>query len=115
MSVVGPRPEREVFVNRLAEQIPFYAERFMVRPGITGWAQVTQSYAASLDESRQKLQADLYYIKHMSLPTDLYIMLKTVTIVLCGHERFRSVDRNGPAVAHSTDPGTMAFLDRRSA
>jgi exopolysaccharide biosynthesis polyprenyl glycosylphosphotransferase len=111
MSVVGPRPEREVFVNRLAEQIPFYTERFMVRPGITGWAQVTQSYAASLEESRQKLQADLYYIKHMSLPTDVYIMLKTVSIVLRGHEQFRSVNRSGPAVVNSPSLTRSRVLD----
>ena len=85
MSVVGPRPEREVFVNSLAAQIPFYAERLMVHPGMTGWAQVTQPYAASTKESRRKFQADLYYIKHMSFLTDASIILKTVNIILFGH------------------------------
>jgi len=96
MSLIGPRPEREVFVKQLAEHIPFYAERFMVRPGITGWAQVRQSYAASIEESRQKLQADLYYIKHMSFLTDMYIILKTVKIVLTGRERSGSVEVSLP-------------------
>ncbi len=91
MSLIGPRPEREFFVKQLTEQIPFYAERFMVHPGVTGWAQVMQSYAASIEESRTKLQADLYYIKHMSLLTDMYIILRTVQVVLFGRERGRSV------------------------
>jgi len=84
MSLVGPRPEREVFVQQLAERIPFYTERLMVRPGITGWAQVMQAYAATIEDSRRKLQADLYYIKHMSFVTDVYIILKTVKVVLFG-------------------------------
>lgn len=91
MSLIGPRPEREVFVKQLAERIPFYAERLMVHPGITGWAQVMQSYAASIEDSRRKLQADLYYIKHMSFLTDMDIILKTVKVVLSGRERSRSV------------------------
>ena len=99
MSLIGPRPEREVFVKQLAEQVPFYAERLMVRPGITGWAQVMQPYASSIDESRRKLQADLYYIKHMSLLTDMYIVLKTVKIVLSGRERQRSTAEAARATA----------------
>ncbi len=91
MSLIGPRPERAIFVKDLAGRIPFYMERFMVDPGITGWAQVTQPYAASTEQSRRKLQADLYYIKHMSFPTDLYILLRTVKIVLLGRERSRFV------------------------
>ena len=89
MSLIGPRPERAVFVSRLTAQIPFYAERFMVRPGITGWAQVRQAYAGTAEASRRKLQADLYYIKHMSFLTDLHILLKTVRVVLLGRERNR--------------------------
>src|SRR5206468_12852767 len=71
MSLVGPRPEREVFIKKLAEKIPFYAERLLVPPGITGWAQVMHSYTASIEESRRKLQYDLYYIKHMSFFLDM--------------------------------------------
>jgi exopolysaccharide biosynthesis polyprenyl glycosylphosphotransferase len=96
MSLIGPRPEREVFVKRLAEEIPFYTERLTVHPGITGWAQVMQSYAASTEESRQKLQADLYYIKHMSFLTDMHIILKTVKIVVFGHEPNRPVGTAEP-------------------
>jgi len=87
MSLVGPRPEREVFIRKLAEKIPFYAERLLVPPGITGWAQVKYPYAASIEESRIKLQYDLYYIKHMSLFLDLYIILKTIKTILFGRER----------------------------
>lgn len=94
MSLVGPRPERRHFAAQLGQQIPFYAERFMVHPGITGWAQVIQSYAASVEDSRRKLQADLYYIKHMSFLTDMYIILRTFKIVLYGRERTRSLERS---------------------
>jgi lipopolysaccharide/colanic/teichoic acid biosynthesis glycosyltransferase len=99
MSVIGPRPERTLFVGQLAKQIPFYEERFMVQPGITGWAQVTQPYAASVEESRRKLQADLYYIKHMSFLTDVYIILRTVKSVLFGRERSRSVEQSARSIA----------------
>ena len=87
MSIVGPRPEREFFIRQLAEQIPHYSQRLMVRPGITGWAQVTQPYAASIVESRDKLQADLYYLRHMSVLVDIQIILKTAKVVVLGHER----------------------------
>jgi len=87
MSLVGPRPEREVFIHKLSEKIPFYAERLLVPPGITGWAQVMYPYAASIEESRRKLQFDLYYIKHMSFFLDMYVLLKTSKTILFGHER----------------------------
>ena len=87
MSLVGPRPEREVFIRKLAEKIPFYAERLLVPPGVTGWAQVMLPYASSIEESRLKLQYDLYYIKHMSFFLDLYIVLKTFKTILFGRER----------------------------
>jgi exopolysaccharide biosynthesis polyprenyl glycosylphosphotransferase len=87
MSLVGPRPEREVFIRKLAEKVPFYAERLLVPPGVTGWAQVMYPYAASIEESRFKLQYDLYYIKHMSFFLDLYVVLKTFKTILFGRER----------------------------
>lgn len=90
MSLVGPRPEREVFIRKLSEKIPFYAERLLVPPGITGWAQVMAPYAASIEESRRKLQFDLYYIKHMSFLLDIYILMKTVKTILFGRERGRA-------------------------
>jgi sugar transferase (PEP-CTERM system associated) len=81
MSLVGPRPERPEFVMSLSEQIPFYAQRHIVRPGLTGWAQVRYTYAASVEDALQKLQYDLYYIKHLSLAFDLFIILETAKIV----------------------------------
>ena len=82
MSFVGPRPERPPFVGELAEQIPYYNERHRVKPGITGWAQINYPYGASVEDARQKLQYDLYYIKNKSLLFDLLIMLQTVRIIL---------------------------------
>jgi len=84
MSFVGPRPERPEFVADLTRQIPFYGQRHVVRPGLTGWAQVRHQYGASVDDSQEKLQYDLFYIKHMSLGFDLYILLETVKTVLVG-------------------------------
>jgi len=96
MSLVGPRPEREIFIRKLSEKIPFYAERLLVPPGISGWAQVMYPYAASIEESRRKLQFDLYYIKHMSFFLDMYILLKTFKTILFGRERLRVAKRAEP-------------------
>jgi exopolysaccharide biosynthesis polyprenyl glycosylphosphotransferase len=83
MSLVGPRPERPEFVTSLTSSIPFYGQRHVVRPGLTGWAQVRYTYGASEEDALQKLQYDLFYIKHMSLALDLFIMLSTIkTVVL---------------------------------
>jgi sugar transferase (PEP-CTERM system associated) len=83
MAFVGPRPERPEFVQWLRQEIPFYDLRHMVRPGITGWAQVRYRYGASLEETRRKLEYDLYYVKHLSIGLDLLIMFETVkTIIL---------------------------------
>jgi len=82
MSFVGPRPERPVFVEDLARSIPFYPQRHFVKPGITGWAQVRCSYGASTKEAQEKLEYDLYYVKHHSLTFDLMVLLQTVEIVL---------------------------------
>ncbi len=82
MSLVGPRPERPYFVEDLAEQIPFYKERHEVKPGITGWAQLNSPYAASVDEAKQKLQYDLYYIKNYSIFLDIIVLMQTVRVVL---------------------------------
>ena len=84
MGFVGPRPERPEFTEMLAKEIPFYAVRNAVRPGITGWAQIRYKYGNSLDDSKEKLQYDLYYIKNMSLGLDLMIMFQTIKIVLLG-------------------------------
>ena len=77
----------EAFVKRLEQQIPFYAARHTVRPGITGWAQVRYPYGASVDDALQKLQYDLYYIKNLSLFLDLLILLNTVQVVLFARGR----------------------------
>jgi sugar transferase (PEP-CTERM system associated) len=82
MSFVGPRPERPFFVGQLAADIPFYDQRHAVKPGITGWAQVKYRYGASMEDAREKLRYDLYYVKHMSLPFDLTILFDTVKVVL---------------------------------
>ncbi len=82
MSFVGPRPERPEFVARLTEQIPFYGQRHVVRPGVTGWAQVRHPYGSSVNDAMEKLQYDLFYIKHMSSSFDLFVVLETVKTVL---------------------------------
>jgi lipopolysaccharide/colanic/teichoic acid biosynthesis glycosyltransferase len=112
MSFIGPRPERQVFIEKFQqlvpmlregrratdppgsqvvysyrESIPYYSYRLLVKPGITGWAQVMYPYAATLEEAKEKLQYDLYYIKNMSLVLDLAILLKTIRIVLFGRGR----------------------------
>ncbi|OQA27257.1 MAG: UDP-N-acetylgalactosamine-undecaprenyl-phosphate N-acetylgalactosaminephosphotransferase [Verrucomicrobia bacterium ADurb.Bin345] len=84
MSLVGPRPERPEFIDTLAEAIPFYRERLLVPPGISGWAQVKYPYAASIEAARRKLQYDLYYIKHMSLFLDIIVLLRTFRTILVG-------------------------------
>jgi lipopolysaccharide/colanic/teichoic acid biosynthesis glycosyltransferase len=82
MSFVGPRPERPEFAAQLAREIPFYPERHFVKPGITGWAQVRYAYGASRRDAREKLEYDLYYVKHHSLAFDLMVLVQTVEIVL---------------------------------
>lgn len=82
MSFVGPRPERPHFVEQLAEEIPFYEHRHLTAPGLTGWAQIKYPYGASVEDARQKLQYDLYYIKNQSLALDLVIVFETVKTVL---------------------------------
>lgn len=84
MNFVGPRPERPVFVEQLAKEIPFYEQRHLVAPGLTGWAQVRYPYGASVEDARQKLQYDLYYIKNQSLLLDLLIVLETFKTILFG-------------------------------
>ncbi len=84
MSFVGPRPERGHFVNKLVEKIPYYQLRMTVRPGLTGWAQVEFPYGASEEDALEKLKYDLYYIKNNNLVLDLWIVMKTVKVVLMG-------------------------------
>ncbi|UPT70084.1 MAG: sugar transferase [Flavobacterium sp. JAD_PAG50586_2] len=82
MAVIGPRPERPIFVSEIAEVMPFYETRHVIKPGLTGWAQVNYSYGETIDDSLIKLQYDLYYIKHRSLFLDVNIIFKTLSTVL---------------------------------
>ncbi len=85
MSLVGPRPERRHFTEQLEKSIPFYEQRFNVKPGITGWAQVSYGYGATEDDAVEKLNYELFYIKNMSIAMDLIIIVRTVKTVLFGH------------------------------
>jgi lipopolysaccharide/colanic/teichoic acid biosynthesis glycosyltransferase len=82
MAVIGPRPERPIFVDEIAEVMPFYETRHVIKPGLTGWAQVNYSYGETIDDSLIKLQYDLYYIKHRSIFLDINIVFKTLGTVL---------------------------------
>jgi exopolysaccharide biosynthesis polyprenyl glycosylphosphotransferase len=82
MSIIGPRPERSFFVNELSRIIPFYETRHIIKPGLTGWAQVNTRYGSSVDDSLTKLQYDLYYIKHRSVFLDINIVVKTLSTIL---------------------------------
>jgi lipopolysaccharide/colanic/teichoic acid biosynthesis glycosyltransferase len=84
MSFVGPRPERPEFVATLEKEIPYYAWRHAVRPGLTGWAQINYPYGSSVEDSLRKLEYDLYYIRNFSLATDLFIVLRTVAAAMRG-------------------------------
>jgi len=84
MSLIGPRPERPFFVDQLTREIPFYAVRHSVKPGVTGWAQVCYHYGATVEDAAEKLQYDLYYVKNNSLFLDLVILFKTVVVVITG-------------------------------
>ncbi|MGC9184320.1 MAG: TIGR03013 family XrtA/PEP-CTERM system glycosyltransferase [Thiomonas sp.] len=84
MSMVGPRPERPTFVDMLEKDIPFYAIRHSVKPGVTGWAQVRYAYGASIEDAKRKLQFDLYYVKNNSVFLDFFILFETVRVVIFG-------------------------------
>ena len=84
MSLVGPRPERPYFVEQLSKEIPLYKRRLRVRPGVTGWAQVKHKYDETIEDVKQKLKYDLFYIENMSIRMDLKILFRTVFVVLFG-------------------------------
>ncbi|MCG7657576.1 exopolysaccharide biosynthesis polyprenyl glycosylphosphotransferase [Wielerella bovis] len=84
MSLIGPRPEQKAFVDKFNENIPFYNYRHIVKPGLSGWAQVTQGYAGNEDETQIKLEHDFYYIKHFSFSLDILIIFKTIKTILTG-------------------------------
>jgi lipopolysaccharide/colanic/teichoic acid biosynthesis glycosyltransferase len=87
MSFVGPRPERDFFVERLEKAIPFYGVRFTVKPGITGWAQINYGYGSSEEDALEKLNYDLYYIKNSTVFMDLFIVFRTTRTVILGVEQ----------------------------
>ncbi len=87
MSLVGPRPERPEFVEKLKERIPYYSERHYVKPGVTGWAQVRYPYGSSVEDAIEKLRYDLFYIKHISLALDLKIIIRTISVMVLGRGR----------------------------
>ena len=87
MSLVGPRPERPFFVEKLKQEYPFYMRRLKVRPGITGWAQIKHPYDEQLEDVREKLRYDFYYIENVSLWLDLKIVIRTVRVMLSGKGR----------------------------
>src|SRR5438309_9849822 len=82
MSFVGPLPERPQFIAQLAQEIPYYEQRHLIAPGLTGWAQIKYPYGASIEDARQKLQYDIYYIKKQSMTYDATIMFGTITEIL---------------------------------
>ena len=84
MSLVGPRPERPEFVERLGAAIPYYSERHRVKPGVTGWAQLLYPYGSDEADAKRKLEFDLYYVKHAGIVLDMIILLQTVEVVLLG-------------------------------
>jgi lipopolysaccharide/colanic/teichoic acid biosynthesis glycosyltransferase len=84
MSLVGPRPERYFFVQKLIQELPFYEVRLSVKPGLTGWAQVRYHYGSSVEDAAEKLQYDLYYVKNNSIILDFIILFKTIGVVLTG-------------------------------
>lgn len=84
MSLIGPRPEQRAFVNQFEKEIPFYSYRHVVKPGISGWAQVVHGYAADAEDTKVKIEHDFYYIKHFSLWLDILIVVKTIKTILTG-------------------------------
>ena len=87
MSFVGPRAERPEFHKQLKNSIPFFQERYLIKPGLSGWAQIKYGYGSTIKDSFEKVQYDLYYVKNRSFPFDLSIILKTINIILKGGGR----------------------------
>jgi lipopolysaccharide/colanic/teichoic acid biosynthesis glycosyltransferase len=84
MSLVGPRPERQYFVDQIKKEIPWYIRRIKMKPGITGWAQVRHKYDESIEDVKKKVLYDLYYFENMSLLLDFKIMIRTIMVVVTG-------------------------------
>jgi lipopolysaccharide/colanic/teichoic acid biosynthesis glycosyltransferase len=97
MSFVGPRPEQPAFVETLSKVLPFYEERHMIHPGLTGWAQVSYPYGATTEDAQCKLEYDLYYLKHAGIAFDLLVLLDTVRVVLVGGMKAARQKRRYPS------------------
>ena len=110
MSLVGPRPERPEFLEELTARVPYWTRRHLVKPGVTGWAQVRQGYAASAEATSQKLSYDLWYLRHCSLTVDLAILLRTVAVVLRGDRAAREPKKAAVAVEQVAVPAQAGKL-----
>ena len=108
MSFVGPRPERPEFIELLAKEIPFFQERTMLLPGLTGWAQVNYPYGSTVEDAARKMEFDLYYMKHMSLVLDVFIMLDTLRTVIAGGAQTRQTGREALSCLDTVTPQTAA-------
>ena len=104
MSLVGPRPERPEFLEELSDRVPFWTRRHLIKPEVTGWAQVRQGYAASAEETATKLSFDLWYLRHRSLTVDFAILLRTLAVVVRGETA--AGRSSGPAPTTVIDPYT---------
>jgi Bacterial sugar transferase len=104
MSLVGPRPERPEFLGELSGRVPYWSRRHLVKPGLTGWAQVRHGYAASPEATSEKLSYDLWYIRHRSLTVDIAILLRTFAVVLRGDPRSRVAAANLVAKEYRFSP-----------
>jgi lipopolysaccharide/colanic/teichoic acid biosynthesis glycosyltransferase len=107
MSLVGPRPERPEFLADLSQHLPYWTRRHLIKPGLTGWAQVRQGYAGSADETATKLSYDFWYLRHRSLTVDLAILLRTLGVVLHG-DRSPSWAAGSPVASGSPVRATVA-------
>jgi lipopolysaccharide/colanic/teichoic acid biosynthesis glycosyltransferase len=105
MSFVGPRPERPEFVSKLARVLPYYQERHMIQPGLTGWAQVCYPYGSSIEDAKCKLEYDLYYMKHAGVLFDSLILLDTVRVVLGGGLKSTGQSRYTAAIPAEVEEG----------
>jgi exopolysaccharide biosynthesis polyprenyl glycosylphosphotransferase len=108
MSFVGPRPERPEFMETLSEEVPFFMERTMLLPGLTGWAQVNYPYGSNIEDAARKMEFDLYYMKHMSLVLDVFIMLDTLRTVLGGGAQARQTGREALSCLDTVNSQSVA-------
>ncbi len=115
MSIVGPRPERPEFVDKLKDAIPMYEYRHCVRPGLSGWAQLNYPYGASVADSREKFKYDLYYIKNTNVMFDLFVLLQTIEVVIWGRgiSMAGACDADGLVLSSSTDAQLQLFSRKK--